>query len=810
MVALARRIAAMAVLAGALAVPQTAAAAQPPGCAPERATGGEWRGYGKDLANSRHQDQEKVIAPGDVATLQTAWSFSTVAAGGAGDITGTPTVVDGCMYVATTRGWVFAVNADTGKPVWKAKLPYGGSVNSSVNVVSASGGGGAAARRKAARGCRRCVSRRKFAIRLPRKVRGSRVVSARVKVGKRRAKAFRGGRRLRSRINLRGLPRGRFTVRIVLRTANGKTVVRTRRYRTCVPKRQSTRKRRTAAQRRAAAKRRTPAQRRRAAQRARREKACARRAAQRRRAARRRRANAKAKQSAAPAPRRAGTVYVSVTRTQEQESCPPGDPCVGPYAVALDQATGNLVWASRSIDDQPGADSYGSPVLFDGILLMGVSGGSAELGDEADRYAFQGSMNFLDASTGRLMKKTYTIHPPMQPDDDFAGAGIWSTPSVDAEDKVAFAGTANPFKPQAEHEHSNAVVKFDLDTKSPRFGEIIDSYKGNIDEYVPGLSELPCYDFPGNNPPFYPQGIGSCGDIDLDFGASANLFRDKDGRKLVGVGQKSGVYHVFDAKTMDPVWSQVVGPPGAFGGVVGSTAHDGSAVYGPITVPGYVWSISSEERGRHRWIGPIADGMHWGPPVASANGVIYTVDFSGYLDAFDARTGVLLAKRPLALGGSSPVTPSWAGVSVARNTIYAAVGVLGLADGFVVAYRPGGVDDVAKDVTETGTGGAGGGAPETPAGPSILAGPGAASTGYATPAMATRVGGPLSFMNLDVVQHDVVSVDKGPTGLPLFSTPLIGLGETAEVQGLENTQSGKSYEFFCTLHPGMRGELAVQ
>ena len=42
----------------------------------------------------------------------------------------------------------------------------------------------------------------------------------------------------------------------------------------------------------------------------------------------------------------------------------------------------------------------------------------------------------------------------MQPDDEFAGAGIWSTPAVDAEEKVAFAGTANPFKPQAEHEYA--------------------------------------------------------------------------------------------------------------------------------------------------------------------------------------------------------------------------------------------------------------------------------------------------------------------------------------------------------------------
>ncbi len=40
-------------------------------------------------------------------------------------------------------------------------------------------------------------------------------------------------------MNLRGLPKGRYTVRIELRSATGKKVVGQRRYRTCVPKRRS-------------------------------------------------------------------------------------------------------------------------------------------------------------------------------------------------------------------------------------------------------------------------------------------------------------------------------------------------------------------------------------------------------------------------------------------------------------------------------------------------------------------------------------------------------------------------------------------
>jgi polyvinyl alcohol dehydrogenase (cytochrome) len=618
-------------------------------CASGDPGGGEWPSYGHDFANTRTQDHERVLSPGDMPLLSPAWSFSTVDGGGEGDITGTPLVKGGCVYTATTEGSVFALNADTGKKVWKAKVPYGGGITGSVAIK---------------------------------------------------------GRRL----------------------------------------------------------------------------------------------------------------FAAVSRTQRNEGCPRRDPCIGPYVVAFKRRSGKLAWATRSLDKQPGADVYGSPVVFERTLLIGVSGGAAELGDEADRYAFQGSMSFVGTRSGKVQEKTWTIHRPNHPKNDFAGAGIWSTPAVDRKAEVAYAGTANPFRPQAEHEHANAVLKFELDRDSRRFGEILDSYKGNVDEYFPGLSEMPCLDIPGNPPPYYPQGIGSCGDIDLDFGASPNLFRDESGRKLVGAGQKSGVYHVFDAKKMKPVWTQIVGPPGALGGIVGSTAYDGQSVLGPITAPGYLWSVSAEE-GAHRWIAPVADGAHWGPPVAVANGVVYTVDLTGFLDAFDARTGALLAKRPLILGGTgSPASLSWGGVSIARHTIYASVGIRGLPEGFVTAFRVGGADDVTDDVGSTiedvvgggGGGGGGGDEGEAPAGTAIVAGPGAASTTYATPAMVTQPGAALTFGNLDAAQHDVTAVEKDPKGKPLFGTPLIGLGQTAPVEGTDRLTAGRTYEFFCSIHPGMRGQLIVR
>jgi uncharacterized delta-60 repeat protein len=80
-----------------------------------------------------------------------------------------------------------------------------------------------------------CASRRKFGIRL-RVPRGSPVVSASVKVNGEQV-AVRKGSRLRSTVNLVKLPKGRFSVSIALKLADGRVVTGTRRYRTCVPKR---------------------------------------------------------------------------------------------------------------------------------------------------------------------------------------------------------------------------------------------------------------------------------------------------------------------------------------------------------------------------------------------------------------------------------------------------------------------------------------------------------------------------------------------------------------------------------------------
>lgn len=102
--------------------------------------------------------------------------------------------------------------------------------------------------------------------------------------------------------------------------------------------------------------------------------------------------------------------------------------------------------------------------------------------------------------------------------------------------------------------------------------------------------------------------------------------------------------------------------------------------------------------------------------------------------------------------------------------------------------------------------------------------PGAQFYGYTAPAVVIEKGGQVTYVNLDIVQHDLVQ-DPEADGVggpkkepwcktfrgkcPVFWTPKIGIGQDTEVLGLENVKPGATYSFLCTLHPGMRGVLVV-
>jgi len=79
---------------------------------------------------------------------------------------------------------------------------------------------------------------------------------------------------------------------------------------------------------------------------------------------------------------------------------------------------------------------------------------------------------------------------------------------------------------------------------------------------------------------------------------------------------------------------------------------------------------------------------------------------------------------------------------------------------------------------------------------------------YATTNVAIDQGEPLTFLNLDAINHDVTARGKNAAGAPLFSSPLIGFGQEVPVTGADTLSPG-SYAFVCSIHSNMDGTLTV-
>jgi polyvinyl alcohol dehydrogenase (cytochrome) len=91
-----------------LAAP-AAHAARAPGGEP----GGQWTMAGQNVADTHYQAAEHQISPVNVSRLAPAWTLTA-----SGDVTATPAVAGGVVYVPDMGGSLWAVNARTGTVMW--------------------------------------------------------------------------------------------------------------------------------------------------------------------------------------------------------------------------------------------------------------------------------------------------------------------------------------------------------------------------------------------------------------------------------------------------------------------------------------------------------------------------------------------------------------------------------------------------------------------------------------------------------------------------------------------------------------------
>ncbi len=111
--------------------------------------------------------------------------------------------------------------------------------------------------------------------------------------------------------------------------------------------------------------------------------------------------------------------------------------------VALDARTGNQVWASEVADNSQGYYMSLAPLIVDGKVMVGASGG--ELG-------VRGFVAAFDATNGRQLWKTHTVPAPGEPGSETwpqgdqwktGGGPVWVTGTYDPETRLAFWGTGN-------------------------------------------------------------------------------------------------------------------------------------------------------------------------------------------------------------------------------------------------------------------------------------------------------------------------------------------------------------------------------
>jgi len=73
----------------------------------------EWNGWGRDVDNNRYQP-EPALRAADVPKLAVKWAYAMAPA----DAYGQPTVVGGRVFVTSSAGWVYSLDARTGCTYW--------------------------------------------------------------------------------------------------------------------------------------------------------------------------------------------------------------------------------------------------------------------------------------------------------------------------------------------------------------------------------------------------------------------------------------------------------------------------------------------------------------------------------------------------------------------------------------------------------------------------------------------------------------------------------------------------------------------
>lgn len=318
---------------------------------------------------------------------------------------------------------------------------------------------------------------------------------------------------------------------------------------------------------------------------------------------------------------------------------------------AIDLVTGKLLWMTE-VDDHPSATTTAQPILYGDRVYATVS--SLEVVPAADpEYPccnFRGSIVALDASTGEMVWKRYTIEEePVQvgvtsvgtPIYAPSGAPSWNSPTVDEKRQRLYFGTGENYSSPAQGS-SDAIFALNIED-----GEIEwirqttqgDAWNVACMPFIPNKANCPVENGP-----------------DVDFGAPPILFQYK-GKEILVAGQKSGDVYGIEPDDGSIVWHQILGRGSNQGGMHFGMASENDRVFVPMSdydddmlpiedaKPGI--SALNAYTGERLWTTPANDICNdrkdCDPGISAAVTAIPGIVFAGHMDgrlrAYDTQNG---------------------------------------------------------------------------------------------------------------------------------------------------------------------------
>jgi polyvinyl alcohol dehydrogenase (cytochrome) len=247
---------------------------------------------------------------------------------------------------------------------------------------------------------------------------------------------------------------------------------------------------------------------------------------------------------------------------------------------AVDAATGKTLWTIK-IEDHLLSRITGAPLLYGNRLYVPVSSFEETAGRDSkyECCKFRGSVVALDAYTGKILWKSFTVEDAPKPFKKNstgtqmygpAGGAIWSAPTLDVKRKVIYIGSGNSYT-DVPTAHSDSIIAFDIDTGKIKWVNQVTPK----DNFLVGCRQ---------------PGVGNCPEDagpDYDFGSSPILRTLPNGKQVILAGQKSGVIYALDPDDNGKkLWEVKVGNGGALGGIEWGFAADEQNVYVPVADPG--------------------------------------------------------------------------------------------------------------------------------------------------------------------------------------------------------------------------------